>query len=265
MASSCLLLLAMLAGGQPAIAGHRGTGSDRNWNPYPENSLPSMARAFAEGADFVEIDVQLDARQVPIVWHDEKVTIHGREVRVRSVPRENLPLLVGPTGLTAEVPTFEEALRLALQMGCHRRVMLVELKVYCKVERQLLAQRALDVIREQDAVGRVMVAAMEPEVLVHVERLAPGIETGFFAIGIRQGRREVERILGPEPTTIDWILLRQRFGLSRFSQTRLVRRAHRKGLKAGVWTVNRQLNAWRFERKDFDLLITDDPGRMKEG
>lgn len=264
MVPGCLCLLTMLVtAAQPAIVGHRGTGSDRNWNPYPENSLPSIERAFAEGADFVEIDVQLDQRGVPILWHDEVVTIRGREVPVRCVPRENMPLLVGPTGLVAEVPTFEEALQLALQLGCHCRVMLVELKIHCPAQRRPLAERVIQVVLEQGAYDRVLIASTDALVLDVVENLAPGIETGFFAIGLIQGVREVRTILGREPTTIDWILLRQRFGFSRFSQIRLVRRAHRKGLQAGVWTVNRRLNAWRFQRKGFDMLITDDPDRMR--
>jgi glycerophosphoryl diester phosphodiesterase len=264
MAAGCVWLLAMLAAaGQPAIAGHRGTGSDRPWNPYPENSLPSIQKAFAEGAGLVEIDVQLDAREVPIVWHDEMVAIGGREVPARTVPRESMPLLVGPTGLAAEVPTFADALRLALQLGRCRRVLLVELKVHCPAERRLLAQRVVEVLREQRALDRVMVASTDAPILAHVEELAPGIETGFFAIGLTQGWRQVRRILGRQPTTIDWILVRQRFGVSRYSQTRLVRRAHRKGLKAGVWTVNRRINTWRFNRKGFDMIVTDDPDRIR--
>ena len=50
------------------VIGHRG-------NPVeaPENTLASIAAAFAAGADIVEIDVRLSRDRVPVVIHDDTV------------------------------------------------------------------------------------------------------------------------------------------------------------------------------------------------
>ncbi|MGF1546037.1 MAG: glycerophosphodiester phosphodiesterase family protein, partial [Thiotrichales bacterium] len=40
---------------------------------YPENTLPAIEAALAAGARYVEIDVQLSADQVPVLFHDRSL------------------------------------------------------------------------------------------------------------------------------------------------------------------------------------------------
>ncbi len=52
-----------------SIVGHRG------WpQRYPENSLPGLLAAAEAGAKFVELDVQISADGVPMVFHDATLT-----------------------------------------------------------------------------------------------------------------------------------------------------------------------------------------------
>lgn len=50
------------------IGAHRG-----QWRDFPENSLPGITEAIADGAEIVEIDVRLTADGVPVLMHDETV------------------------------------------------------------------------------------------------------------------------------------------------------------------------------------------------
>ena len=70
--------VAALTPGQKKIAviGHAGSGffSPLNpFNPLPPNSMASLLKAMTDGADGLEIDVQLSQDGVPILFHDEKL------------------------------------------------------------------------------------------------------------------------------------------------------------------------------------------------
>lgn len=49
----------------PELVAHRGYAAQ-----YPENTLPGIEAAIAAGAHYIEIDVQLSADHVPVLFHD---------------------------------------------------------------------------------------------------------------------------------------------------------------------------------------------------
>ncbi|MFC8075632.1 glycerophosphodiester phosphodiesterase family protein [Streptomyces sp. NPDC057307] len=102
-------------------AAHRG-----QWRAAPENSLPAVRAAYEDGAEIVEIDVQLTADGVPVLMHDTTVnrTTNGtgavsdltlaelRELRLRE------GLGGAQAALTGErVPTLAEAMGIAKNRG----------------------------------------------------------------------------------------------------------------------------------------------------
>lgn len=60
----------------PLIGGHRGCQC-----PYPENTIKAMAEGIREGAEYLEIDIQMTADGIPVVFHDTEVDsktgLHG--------------------------------------------------------------------------------------------------------------------------------------------------------------------------------------------
>ncbi len=54
-----------------ANLGHRGTGPTREGHPFPENSISSFVAAMDEGADGVELDVEITEDGQLIVMHDD--------------------------------------------------------------------------------------------------------------------------------------------------------------------------------------------------
>jgi glycerophosphoryl diester phosphodiesterase len=59
---------AVFVTGLPALIAHRGYAAH-----YPENTLPALEAAVAAGARFVEVDVQLSADGIPVLFHDRSL------------------------------------------------------------------------------------------------------------------------------------------------------------------------------------------------
>jgi glycerophosphoryl diester phosphodiesterase len=116
------------------FGGHRGSGCTdsahaRGWRARegkpPENTLDSMARAFEEGADFVEVDVLRTQDEELVVTHSNRLSEHvwGQEPRAPYVGdltwRELEVLRTGPQR-NGRIPTLEQVLELAAKQGSGR-------------------------------------------------------------------------------------------------------------------------------------------------
>jgi glycerophosphoryl diester phosphodiesterase len=112
------------------FGGHRGSGctdsaharsSPARAGKPPENTLDSIAWAFAEGADFVEVDVLRTKDDVLVVTHSNRLADHV----LREVPpaphvgdlewRDVAPLRTGPEG-NGQIPTLDEVLNLVEEL-----------------------------------------------------------------------------------------------------------------------------------------------------
>jgi glycerophosphoryl diester phosphodiesterase len=70
----------------PQLVAHRGYTLR-----YPENTLIGVAAAIQAGARFVEIDVQLSADQVPVLFHDRKLSrVCGETGSIHDYPMAQL-------------------------------------------------------------------------------------------------------------------------------------------------------------------------------
>jgi glycerophosphoryl diester phosphodiesterase len=96
------------------------------WRSAPENSVPAILAAFEDGAEIVELDVQLTADGVPVLMHDTTVDRTtdgtGRVDSLTLAQVQQLRLRKGLGGnqaaLTDErVPTLAQAMRLAKDRG----------------------------------------------------------------------------------------------------------------------------------------------------
>ncbi|PYC76660.1 glycerophosphodiester phosphodiesterase [Streptomyces tateyamensis] len=99
---------------RPIAVAHRG-------DPYRyrENTLASVAAAFAAGADAVEVDVQLTRDGVPVLLHDRTLKrLWGLD---RPVARLTAAQLAAQRFAGGErVPTLAEALKLTAEQGGRR-------------------------------------------------------------------------------------------------------------------------------------------------
>ncbi|MBW2550958.1 MAG: hypothetical protein JRE19_15285 [Deltaproteobacteria bacterium] len=63
--------LRIFASRPSANIGHRGTGLTREGHPFPENSIPSFLAAMEQGADGIELDVEITKDGELIIMHDD--------------------------------------------------------------------------------------------------------------------------------------------------------------------------------------------------
>ncbi len=96
------------------VIAHRGASRD-----CPENTLAAFDEALRQGADGIELDVQLSRDGVPVVYHDRTLArAGGGRRRVAQLDLAEL------TGFAAGLPTLEQVLR---RYGRRTRL-LVEIK-----------------------------------------------------------------------------------------------------------------------------------------
>ncbi len=118
-------LIASLRRPQPAagprhvlVIGHRGNPADA-----PENTLASIASAFALGCDLVEIDVRLTRDGVPVIMHDETVdrttdgTGHVADLTLAELKALDAGSWKHARFAGERIPTLAEALRVAQGKG----------------------------------------------------------------------------------------------------------------------------------------------------
>jgi glycerophosphoryl diester phosphodiesterase len=110
-------LEARIVASHTMIIGHRGSAL------APENTLAAVRRGFDDGADVVEVDVQLSSDGVPVLMHDDSVdrTTDGTG-RVADLTIDQLKALdagswKGTAFVGEQVPTLAEALDAARGRG----------------------------------------------------------------------------------------------------------------------------------------------------
>ncbi len=259
MARSLLACLAALAGARLAhgqcvcpgedteVIGHRGTGSDRSDNPFPENTLASFAQAGLEGATMVELDVQLSQDGVLVVMHDDTV---DRTTDGTGCVAEQTAAAFGALSAGGEpVPTLEEVFEgteLALN---------IEIKVSdedgCPPTDQpaLAAELARVLALYPDR--RVVVSSFDLDQLLAVRETDASIRLAFlftnpdgFALAREQSMDAHPLVLAATATEVD--------------------AHHAAGLAVRPYTVNDQPSMRRMLTLGVDGIVTDAPDVLVE-
>lgn len=147
-----------------------------------ENSLSAVEAAIA-GSYAVEVDLQLSADQVPMVFHDdtlERMTNAEGPVRARSAAE-----LSGLTlrGTSEGIPTLADLLRIT----AGRTPLFLELKTDWRRERDpALARRTADTLAGYD--GPVAIMSFDPELVTACRRHAPDRAHGIVACDSSRAR-----------------------------------------------------------------------------
>ncbi|MBT1163994.1 glycerophosphodiester phosphodiesterase family protein [Bifidobacterium felsineum] len=159
---------------KPLSIAHRGDDS------APENSTHAIANAGANGADYAEIDVRLDADGVPVVFHDRmtgRLAADGRNVPVSSLSTHELQHMhMRQNGENFHVPTLDEAIMAAQHVNDHLGLLL-DLKTGSAGAEQL-THAVSDVIERRDFAGRVMVMAVNDDAIAAMRTLHPDWQIG---------------------------------------------------------------------------------------
>jgi glycerophosphoryl diester phosphodiesterase len=282
-------------GKRPLILAHRGARRQA-----PENTLPAFRRALQLGADGVELDVRLNQDVAVFVFHDKHLDqlTDGRRTVERTSTYHLRQLdagkLLGPAFVGTPLCTLPEALEVLRPARLinielkgpfqHRFQELTQVQIpetaqapwrqaalrnpspllpqrHGDTEQEFwlhvgLAERVLDAVYEANMADQVVLSSFDPAHLVQLRKLDDQIPLAYL-FGFRPFRRvpwglvEELRLEGLHP--------------SRLAVTaNMVQKAHARGLRVRVWTVNSRAQVQRLARWGVDGIITDVPGKVKE-
>jgi glycerophosphoryl diester phosphodiesterase len=239
----------------PLKIGHRGAAGEA-----PENTLASFERAWRQGVDGIEFDVQLSSDNLPMVIHDARLrrTTSGsgwvwehrasvlRRLDAGSWFNRRYRLRARERYAGARIPLLAEVLQWVKARQC---LAFVEIKDY----RQGAAAKVLQEIERAGLWHLVRVVSFDLPSLQQARELSEQARLGLdFSGRLLPIRRALT--LGAEALLPHWAI----------ASRGLIRRAHHAGLQVISWTVNYPLHMRRKILDGVDGLITNYPARLTE-
>lgn len=223
------------------VVAHRGASG-----AAPENTPAAIRQAIADGAHWVEIDVQRTADDRVAVVHDrDLVRIGQTALTVARTPYSRLSRIdVGswfhPDFSNQRIPTLEAVLE-----QCRDKIKVnIELKYYSWDP--LLADRVIEIVEKSRMEKEVVVMSLKPEAVEQVKQKRPDWKVGLLAAAALTDLTRVEA---------DFLAVHSRMVTPGF-----VRRVHRGGKTLQVWTINDAAGMTKMFGMGVDAIITDEPG-----
>jgi glycerophosphoryl diester phosphodiesterase len=242
----------------PLNIGHRGAAGEA-----PENTLAAFELALRQGADGIELDVHLSADGVPVVIHDARLerTTSGsgwvRAYRASALRRldagswfnRRFPSRARYRYAGAKIPLLREVLAWAGERKCWAFVEIKEGgEAYPGIEAKVLAE-----IERAGARALTTVISFDLPTLRRLRqidsRASLGLDFTRPLLAIRRAKSVQAATLLPH-----WA----------FASRRLLRRAHREGMRVIAWNLNQPRWMRRRIADGVDGIITNFPARLAE-
>lgn len=238
----------------PLIIAHRGARREA-----PENTIPAIARAIELRAGGVEFDVLLTKDKVPIVTHNDDLSIltHHRG-HVRSTPFSIVKGLDFGSHFSAKfaditAPTLTEVLELVLP---HDILTIVEIKTQRGMG--VTAARLVGgILSDFRFCGPIMVSSFSFRMIRELGRLFPKIPRAltlrFAPLSFARAKiaAKIERLTALHPSI-------------KSLTKEMVSYAHARNLQIQTWTVNSDEEFRRCIELNVDGIITDDIRRFHD-
>jgi glycerophosphoryl diester phosphodiesterase len=211
----------------------------------PENTMAAFELAIDQGADWIELDVQEDADGRVIVAHDSDfMKVSGDPLKIWDATASDLvDLDIGswfdPAFADQRVVTLGEVLE---AVGGQAGVV-VELKYYGHDQR--LEERVVEVVEAAGRQGDVMLMSLKLEGLKTAAALRPGWTRGLLNTVSVGDLTQLD---------VDFLALN-----AAAASGATIRRAHERGLRVFVWTINDPVQMSVMLSRGADGLITDEP------
>jgi glycerophosphoryl diester phosphodiesterase len=222
------------------VAAHRGASK-----AAPENSLSAVKEAIAQGADWVEIDVQETADGEVVVIHDSDfMKLAGVPTKIWDATMADLQAIdigsrFSPAFVNERVPTLASVLD-----ACRERIhVLIELKYYG--HDQHLEEKVVRLVEERGMASQVAFMSLELDQVRKMKSLRPDWRVGLL-LSVSAGRLQA--------SGADFLAVNAAFANRRF-----VRSVHREGKKVYAWTVDDPATMSAMIGRGVDGIITNTP------
>src|SRR5215216_3991596 len=270
---ACFVALILRKGNKRTVRGewpvnlaHRGASA-----LAPENTIEAFRLAVEAGAGGLELDVHMTRDGHIVVIHDATVdrTTNGTgavsEMTLDELRRldagHNFSPDGGPTrpyrGRGVRVPTLVEVLR---------EFPGVAVNIEIKAGTPGIEETVLGVLREANALGRVLVVSTRHATVKRFRRISGGnVSTGAsrWEIGVFyiSSKFRLERLVHPAYDALQ-VPLRHR-GIPVVTR-RFVQAAHARGVRVDAWTINQADEMRGLLDLGVDVIMTDHPGVLAE-
>ncbi|UCG85559.1 MAG: glycerophosphoryl diester phosphodiesterase membrane domain-containing protein [Gemmatimonadota bacterium] len=222
------------------ITAHRGSSA-----AAPENTLAAVEQAIADGADWVEIDVQEIADGTVIVFHDGDlkrlggISLSTVASTYDDISQVDIGTWFSPAFADQRIATLEQVLEL-----CKDRIRVnIELKYYGAGGD--LEQRVIDIVERWDMESQVVLMSLSRSGILMAKALRPDWKMGFLTAVALGDLTKID---------VDFLAVH-----ARLATRALIWSAHRSGKEVHVWTVNDPVQMWALISRGADNLITDVP------
>ncbi len=233
--------------GKVSIIGHRGAP-----DCAPENTLASFKEALAQGADIVELDVQLAADEHVVVFHDEHLerTSDGHGALAEHSLAELQSLDAGswfaPRFVGESIPNLDQVLAWAKD----RVPLFIELKHGSYATPELDAQ-TVELVRAHGLQERVVLISFDHPALRRVKGLAPELAVGPLYVAQPDDPITLARSIPAESLHPHWTAV----------EADEVARCHRAGLAVAPWGAG--MDYPRMLATGVDAFNADHPARVR--
>ncbi|QEW23374.1 Glycerophosphoryl diester phosphodiesterase (plasmid) [Paracoccaceae bacterium] len=228
------------------IIAHRGAAASR-----PENTMASVEKALDDHADWVEIDVQETADGEVVVAHDSDfMKLGGNPLKVWDSTMEDIAGIdigswFGPDYADQRTPTLRQVLELAKARDGQ---VIIELKYYG--HDVALEQKVADIVDSLDMGNSIAVMSLKLPGVRKMQALRPDWTSGILAataIGDLSGLQADFLAVNTGQVSVS-----------------LIDRAHDRGQKLYVWTVDDAPTMSRMISMGVDGLITNEPALARQ-
>ena len=229
------------------VIAHRGASGHA-----PENTLAAFRKAIAQGAAFIETDLQLsrDARLVAI--HDDTVdrTTNGQgpvhDLTLAELQRLDAGSWFGSEFAGERIPTLEEILDFSKK---HDVVFYLELKPAGSWGGE---HALIGALRESGEIPRTVVISFDCDILEGLRKIEPTLMTGVLYDG--QIEKPIERALE--------VGARQLAARANLVTPALLIEARKSDLQVVCWTVNHPAHMRLLIEAGVDGIMSDYPDRL---
>lgn len=234
---------------KPLVIAHRGASADA-----PENTLAAFRLALSQGAEAIELDVQLTRDQQVVVMHDNNLKrTTGIKAKVSSLTLEEIKKLDAGSWFgdqkfkNERVPTLAEV----IDQFAGRVLINIEFKNLWTPFDGLEAHLAA-LIKKKKVSSRVMVSSFNPLTLRRFKKHLASVPccASYFPpvhfAGFIKTAKPFE-VMGPQYKTI---------GHSS------IKRLHKRGKFVNVWTVDGRQDLENMIKIGADMITTNYPARL---
>jgi glycerophosphoryl diester phosphodiesterase len=229
----------------PLVIAHRGASAAE-----PENTLRAFDLAIRQGAQMIELDLQLTRDHRVVVIHDP-VLDYTTDLKGRINRLSLAEVKKADAGKGERVPTLEETLDLTRRKAT----------LYLEIKDPRATAEALRLIRKRQSQSEVMLASFDVGLM---RRL--GQEVNDIELGLILGNMTINPIVRWREAA-PWIALRHinyqvlslRVGLC---FKRLAHQVKAHGKKLFVWTVDDEKQFGRMIARGVDGIVTNVPDRL---